>query len=99
MEEGERKSGWGPHWLLVLLGLALVAVAALIYGAMGREADYRELLERRDELLRELGRLSAMRAEGRISEAEYERRRRAIVRDVENIERKLDEAERGSAFE
>ena len=84
--------------MIVLIGLAIAALLTLLYSARKRQASYEELLERRDELLRELQRLSALKAEGRLEQSEYERRRRAIVRNVESIERKLEEAERKRSF-
>jgi len=94
----DRKRERGIGWLIVLIGLAIAALLTLLYSARKRETSYEELLERRDELLRELQRLSALKAEGRLEQSEYERRRRAIVRNVESIERKLEEAERKRSF-
>lgn len=97
MSEDEREER-GIGWLIVLIGLAIAALLTLIYGARKKQTSYEELLERRDELLRELQRLSALRAEGKLDQGEYEKRRRAIVKNVVNIEKRLEEVERKRSF-
>ena len=95
-EDGKGERGLG--WLIVLIGLAIAALLALIYGERKEQSSYEELLERRDELLRELQKLSALRAEGKLDQGEYERQRRAIVRDIEKVEKRLEEVERKRSF-
>ncbi len=57
------------------------------------EESYNYLLDKRDQFIEELSRLSALRNTGAISEKEYEKRRRAILDKVWRIERKLSELE------
>jgi len=86
---------WGWVWgLLLLLGLALLAVISLLFSRRREEESYEMLLSERDRALEELRRLSALRAEGKLSEEEYASRRKVLLKEVERIERKLEECEK-----
>ncbi len=95
--DGRRGEGLGV--ILFLIGLAIITILGMILREKrekrgAEEETYETLVEERDRVLERLRRLSARRAEGKISKEEYQRKRQALLKEIERIEDKLNKLER-----
>ena len=78
--------------------LGFIVLFSLLKGRENRELDVKELINERDRLLDELRLLLAMRAEGTISDEEFERRRQRLAVRIKKLDEKISKLEaRGAA--
>ena len=91
----ESESNWSIILLLIALVSFLIFAITMLFSR--KEEDYEYLLEKRDRLHEELLKLKSKNLEGEIDEQEYRKLAKKYLKELQNIDAKLERMEKISS--